>query len=264
MNIDKTVVRTDRFSLSAFSFGTGSRSLIVLPGMSVTDVSESAGAVAESYADFTGRYTVTVLDRETVLPDGTTTEQMAQDAAEAMNVLGIGEADLFGVSQGGMMALCLAASHPEKVRRLALGSTALSSTALSGRVFARWETLARAGNREELNRDIAQTVYSPEYRNTYADAFRAAETAGTPEQIARYAVLAHAGRTFDFRARVGQIRCPVLVLGGTRDEVFGADAAPELAQALGCECVLFDGSHECYDELPAFRERLKAWAEEMP
>src|SRR5688500_8502900 len=49
-------------------------------------------------------------------------EQMADDVAAALQHLGIEEADIFGYSMGGSVALHLAIRHPDVVRKLVLAS----------------------------------------------------------------------------------------------------------------------------------------------
>jgi pimeloyl-ACP methyl ester carboxylesterase len=49
-------------------------------------------------------------------------EQMADDTAEAIRQLGIGQADIFGYSLGSAIALQVAIRHPELVRKLVLAS----------------------------------------------------------------------------------------------------------------------------------------------
>src|ERR671910_1450105 len=51
-----------------------------------------------------------------------TIEQMADDTAAALRHLGIEEADIFGYSMGGSVALHLAIRHPDVVRKLVLAS----------------------------------------------------------------------------------------------------------------------------------------------
>jgi pimeloyl-ACP methyl ester carboxylesterase len=52
---------------------------------------------------------------------GYTTEDLADDAAALMDVLGIETAHIVGKSMGGMIGQWLAIKHPEKVRKLVLG-----------------------------------------------------------------------------------------------------------------------------------------------
>jgi pimeloyl-ACP methyl ester carboxylesterase len=56
-----------------------------------------------------------------------TYEQMADDVAALMQTLGVAEADVFGYSMGGGVALQLAIRHAERVRRLAVASAGTSS-----------------------------------------------------------------------------------------------------------------------------------------
>lgn len=53
-------------------------------------------------------------------------EQMADDTAALLRQLGIEEADLFGYSMGGAIAMQMAIRHPELVRRLVLAAAASS------------------------------------------------------------------------------------------------------------------------------------------
>jgi 3-oxoadipate enol-lactonase len=54
---------------------------------------------------------------------GYTIPQMAADASNLLNALGISKAKVFGVSMGGMIAQELTLSHPEQVERVVLGCT---------------------------------------------------------------------------------------------------------------------------------------------
>ena len=50
-------------------------------------------------------------------------EQMADDTAALLDKIGIKQADFFGYSEGGVVAMELAIRHPQLVHKLALGST---------------------------------------------------------------------------------------------------------------------------------------------
>ena len=105
----------------ALCFGNGKKHLLILPGLSLGSVLRSAPAVALSYRGFCDDYSVTLLDRRKHLPEPYTVFDMAEDTAAAMDALGIKTADVMGVSQGGMIALCMALAQPEKIHRLVLG-----------------------------------------------------------------------------------------------------------------------------------------------
>ena len=69
-------------------------------------------------------------------------KDMAEDQAQAMHMLGITKAYLLGISQGGMIAMQLAAEHPE----LILVNTAASGNETVQRVAGNWKQLAMAVN----------------------------------------------------------------------------------------------------------------------
>lgn len=69
--------------------------------------------------------------------------------------------------------------------------------------------------------------------------------------------IAEACGTFDCSDALSAIRCPVLVLGSEGDRVVTAESSTQLAEALGCELYLYDGSygHGVYDEAPDYKQR---------
>ena len=144
MGIPIECVRTERFSMRWFRFGRGERSLVILPGLSVQSVTGAAEAVAQAYAAFAERYTVYVFDRRSELPAAYSLREMARDTAEAMLALGLRDVDLFGASQGGMMALVIAIEYPQLVHKLVLGSSSSHVLPAQYAVVENWIRLARA------------------------------------------------------------------------------------------------------------------------
>ena len=108
-------------------FGQGSKTLVILPGLSdgLTPVHGQFQALsfAFSYRRIAQHFKVYLFSRRNTLPPIYTTRQMAADQALAMKVLGIKAASVLGVSQGGMIAQYLAVDYPELVSRLVLALT---------------------------------------------------------------------------------------------------------------------------------------------
>ena len=62
---------------------------------------------------------------------------------------------------------------------------------------------------------------------------------------------------FDAEGGVGGITCPALVVGAGVDRIFGAQAARDLAEALGCGLHIYEGyGHAVYDEAPDYLARV--------
>lgn len=84
------------------SFGRGKRTLILLPGLSdgLMTVKGKALLLAKPYRIFFEKYTVYIFSRKNDLPEGYSIREMARDQGKAMDVLGVRQAYVMGVSQG--------------------------------------------------------------------------------------------------------------------------------------------------------------------
>ena len=249
-------VSTNGFSMDYITFGEGKRPLVILPGMSVTPVTPGGDGVRAAFASFEKTHTVFLFDRRHDVKAGYTVSDMTEDTAAAMRELGIRDADIFGTSQGGMIAQLLAARHHDLVHTVVLASSADCMDPRAAVVMQHWADLAHAGDPTALNRDVSRHVYSDAYRETYRDAFRALETVGTKEDLDRFAVLAEACLAFDSRAELRKVACPVFVLGASADVTLFPERSVALAEQLRAPLYLYDGySHAVYDEAPDFRSR---------
>lgn len=250
-------VQTGNVSMDFCVFGTGERPMIILPGMSVRSVMQSADAVAEAYGCFSATHTVYLFDRVREMPERYSVGDMARDTILAMQALELREADIFGASQGGMIALRMAISEPSMIHRLVLGSTLARQNEVSRATFDRWAALAGSGDARALNRDFVSRAYCGETKAAFRDYFASVESVGTSEELRRFAIMSRASREFDCFGELTAIRCPVLVLGSKEDQVLTGEASLEIAQALSCEWFLYDRyGHAVYDEAPDYKERI--------
>ena len=137
--------------MSYVSFGYGKKHLVILPGLSdgLTTVKGKALLLAKPYQIFFDRYTVSMFSRKDDMPDGYSIRDMADDQAGAMKTLGMTGASVLGVSEGGMIAQCLAAKYPDLVEKLII---AVSAPACNGII----KTVSRDG----LNLRAGQTINS--------------------------------------------------------------------------------------------------------
>ena len=256
----ETVPSVD-FQMRFFRFGKkDAPPLVLLPGLSVKPVADSADAVAAAYGDIAADYEVFVFERRDDLPTEYTVDEMARDTAAAMDALGICSAVVMGVSQGGMIAQCLALQRPELVGTLVLCSTAASVKGGGEQVLQHWIDLARAGDATALMRSFAETIYTDAFYARYKTAFDRLAKTVTPQELDRFVRLAQAAPGFDVTERLAAVRCPALVLGAKGDRVFGAKPSEELAKALGAQLYIYeDYGHAVYDEAPDLRARVLAF-----
>lgn len=255
--IDKVV--TDRFEMKYAKFGKGERTAVILPGLSVKSVVDSGEAVASAYKSMIEDYTVYLFDRRTVCPQGYTIKDMADDTAEAFDVLGLKDIYIFAVSQGGMIAQSLVLNHPEFARKLVLCSTVSGITEDNSKVIREWIKYAEEGDEESLDRSISNTVYSDDFNEKYGDFIVKLISGASEEELKRFIILAKSMDGFDVTDRLGEIRCPTLVIGSKADKVFDYKYVAEVAEKSGALMKTYEGySHAVYDETPdCLKEVLK-------
>ena len=255
------------FAMDYFRFGTGARTLVILPGLSVQSVMGSAEAVAQAYDALAQDYTIYLFDRRETLPEHYTTQDMGRDTAEAMKALGLKDVYLFGASQGGMMALVIAIEYPELVKKLVLGSTSAHVLPEQYRVIERWIALAEANDPVGLYLSFGEEIYPPAVFGQFREALIAAGKTVTEAELRRFVILARGIEGFDVSNRVAEIQCPVLAIGVFEDAVLDADATMEIAEKLDLKpdfrLYLYTGyGHAAFDTAPDYRERIKRFFEE--
>ena len=261
MSIQIETVKTDSFSMDYFRFGHGEKTFVILPGLSVQSVMLFKDAVADAYSVFDDDYTVYVFDRRKDLPATYSISEMAKDTAEAFRTLGLEKVDLFGASQGGMIAMEIAIEQPELAENLVIGSSSSCLKEEQYQTIEDWIRLAEAGEKTELYLAFGEAIY-PEtvYEQSKDLLVEAAETV-TDEDTERFIIMAEGMKGFDVTDDLKKITCPVLVIGSKDDRVLGAEASEQIAENLkGREDVvlyMYDGfGHAAYDTAPDYKERI--------
>ena len=178
-----------------------------------------------------------------------------------MRALGLEDACIFGASQGGMIAQTIAIENPSLVGKLALGST--SSHAHPGEFPAleNWIRLAKEGDPTALYLDFGRMVYPAGMFEEIRPMLLAGAKLVTEWDMERFVILAESTIGFDVTERLGEISCPVLLLGSEEDRVLGGEATREIANRLrerdNVSLHMYSGyGHAAYDLAPDYKERL--------
>jgi len=243
-------------SMDYIRFGTGKRNLIMLPGLGdgLQTVKGTALPMALMYRIFAESYTVYAFSRKNDLPAGYTTRDMARDQAEAMALLGIGKADILGVSMGGMIAQWLAIDFPEKVNKLILTVTCAHPNPILTESVEEWVSLAKQGNHAAFMDSNLRRIYSDDYyrKNKWLAPIVGKLT--KPNSYDRFFVQADACLSHDAYEKLHQIKAPTLVIGGEKDMALGGDASGEIAAIIPNAELLMYGQwgHGLYEEAKDF------------
>lgn len=239
------------------TFGKGPRPLVMIQGLNTNGIKGAALSLAWMYRLFAREYTVYLFDRRPVVQDGLTVREMAADVAAAMDVLGIAAADVWGTSQGGMIAQYLAIDRPELVRKLVLAVTLSRNNETVDRVVGGWVRMTEQGDMKALTADIAEKMYTPAYMKRYRPLLPLLTVLQKPRNPQRFITLAKAALTCSTYEMLDRIQCPVLVLGGCEDQVVTGAASEEIAEKLGCRIRMYAGQgHAVYEEARDFNRTV--------
>ena len=194
------------------SFGTGEKTLVMLPGLG--DGLKTARGLAVPFAlmfrQYAGDYRVYALSRKNALAEGCSTRDMARDTREAMDLLGIERADVIGISQGGMIAQYLAIDSPQAVGKLVLAVTLARQNPLIEEAVGSWLRMAEADDYKSLFIDTAERSYSQAYLKKYRALYHPGPRLPGPRRIrrARQDNLLHVRRRGGLRQGGGPGRLP--------------------------------------------------------
>src|ERR1700683_1845749 len=174
-------------------------------------------------------------------PEGPyTAEQMADDASNLLKSLNIPKAKVFGVSMGGMIAQELTLRHPEQGEKVVLGCTLpggpnskMAATEVTQKLME--GTKLMASNPDKAFDTILPLLYPDAFVKAHPE-IKQMMVAGmsmmppTPPETADRAM---AGLlTFNAYDRLGQIKCPVLIVHGDQDVLIPAENAQILKSKI--------------------------------
>ncbi|NLT09308.1 MAG: alpha/beta fold hydrolase [Ruminococcus sp.] len=260
--MDIETLNTDGITIRYFRFGNEyGQPFIVIPGISLRSVIDSADFTARHYKALAESFSVYVFDRREDMPEEYSIYDMADDTAKAMDALGLKDAVIYGVSQGGMIAQAISIRRPELVSRLALCSTAPYIPEQACDILASWAENTEKNDRTELMLVFAESVYSTDYCERYKKVFPMFSKLLTERDLERFIITVKGSRGFDVREKLCCIKCPLLVIAGDKDRIFGAEASRELAELANGELCIYPGqAHALYDEEPDVIRRIKDFA----
>ena len=243
--------------MPCITFGSGSRPLVMIPGLRTASIEGTGSYAAAYYRIFSKEFTVYMLDRKDNVPDSCTIRDMADDTAEAMRTLGIENACVFGASLGGMIAQELAINYPGLVNKLVLAVTASRINDTITDSINTWIRLIGAGDIDGFAIDYAYRGYSDNTLKRYKAFLPMAMKVQKMMPPERFIRLARACLTVDTYDRLGEIKCPVFVIGGGKDKALTGEASREIAEKTGAECYMYEElSHEAYSEAKDFNKRV--------
>ncbi len=186
------------------------------------------------------------------LPAGAGLEFLAASVISEMDAMGIRQADVIGVSLGGLVAQYLASRSPDRVRRIVLVDTVTVYPQQMRKMWTDRSALVRAAGTDAVVQATLDMWFTSEFLGSGSAAVgRTRDTlvAMSAEQYARNCELLAA---VDVQDDVARIAAPTLVVCGDGDGPAFVAAAQSLAAGLNTASLEWlDGRHAVVLERPA-------------
>ena len=259
-NAKNGILETDGTQTEYIRFGDGEKILVMLPGLgdSLRSMKGMALPMAVMYRLFAETFTVYIFARKNVLPKGYTTREMAGDVVDAMTMLGIPKADVFGVSMGGMIAQHLATDYPERVEKLVLAVTAARPNPILIDSIEEWTACVKADDHTALMESNLRRIYSEDYcrKNQWMVPMLGKLT--KPKSYHSFLAQSEACLTHDAYEKLCQIKARTLVIGGEKDLTLGAEPSREIAAKIPDAALYMyeNWGHGLYEEAKDFNQRV--------
>ncbi len=259
-NVKEDILKIQDVQMNYITFGKGEKILIMIQGLNTRSIKGASIFLAYMYRIFIKDYKVYLFDRREDVKKNITVRDLAADIAMAMDALEIKNADIFGVSQGGMIAQYLAIDRPDLVNKLVLAVTLSKNNDTVKEVINNWIKMTEQGNMKKLVLDMAVKMYSDSYVKRYRPFIPLLTVLQKPKDIPRFITLAKSCLTCDTYEELDKIQCPVFVIGAMKDKVVGGEASKEIAKKLNCKIYMYkDLGHAAYEEAKDFNRRVYAF-----
>ena len=249
--------------LRYLKFGEGDIPLVIIPGLSLVSVIETAELLVNLFQDFTSGYTLYVIDRRGEVPDSFSVRDFAVDELKAIKALGLkGEKGIdqlyvFATSLGGMIAFHMAIMQPNTINKALIASSTCRLTESLQSFANNLSTLADQGKKWDLVKYMGDMVYTEEYMKENENAFKAFAESMTDADLEHFSQVCRSIKPFDLSSKIKRLPMELFVVGATKDALFGDEETKYIQSINGCKSYIYQGSCHClYDLEEDFRPMM--------
>ena len=219
--------------------GSGDKTMLILPGLSLKEISNNPEPVIDSYHIFLEEFTVYLFDCRKDINEGYSISDMANDTITKINELGLKDLYLYGVSLGGMVCLMIALKQPALIKKMALASTC--ATGKDNLVIKKWQNLAREKDVKQLCDSFALNIYSDDFYKQNHDLIMAAAIGVNDEDLRHFIICCDAILNFDILDELNNIHVPSLMLCSSYDKVINIKDMIATAKSMNGDIYIYHG-----------------------
>lgn len=232
-NAKNRSIDTGKYIIDYFTFGKGDNIIVILPDIyGFTAITPKAISLVFQFRQLANDFSIYYFKRRRRLPYQHTIDEMANDQNEVMNILGIKNANILGLSMGGMVAQAVTIKYPDKVKRLVLGVTTSYPNEKMKNILNNWIKIAKDSNYKELIIDMVEKIYTEEYLRKMRRFYPLITRIGKPKSFRHFIIEAIACLTHNTFEKLHEIKCPTLIIGGANDSIIDKSSTLELADRI--------------------------------
>lgn len=249
------VIKLNNKEIKYLKFGSGSKNIIMIPGLSVKSVIDSSNLIIEAYKIFKDDYTIYLFERIDV-PKIYSIKDMAKDIIDSVNYLGLKDLYLLGASQGGMISVCLYLEDKNLVKKIVMASSNFNVDEFAQGIINSWIDLAKDNKKEELVLGFAKYVYPKEVLDNNYDMFINLANSLDDNDLITFISKANALIGFDIRNHINDINIPILIVNDKKDELIKhSEILKNVTNKPNFTYYHYDGyGHALYDLAIGFKE----------
>jgi len=256
----KGIVKISDCEIKYCFFGNGKDVLIVIPGIYLKSVVDSADALEDTFSYLTDKYTIYLFDRRKTLKDNETIKEMTDDLIEAFKELKITKCDVYAASQGAIIAEYIAI-NTNIINKMLLASSVIRIDDYTKDVFIKLLEVIKTNNRENIISEFINNVYSKETLDSYKDYLIDTNKDMDANDIHNLEVMCKAMNTsVDNISKLKNKNIKTFVVGSKRDKIFKTNAIEELMNDLNASGYFYDNyGHGVYDEAKSFQDLMRSF-----
>ncbi len=249
---------SDKCRMGYIRFGSGKKSLIVIPGLNVKSILTMAEVIVQGNSIFADNgFTVYVFDRREDASYPYSIEQMAEDTLHVIRELKLDNLYLYGHSQGGMISQSMVLKEPDLFKKVVFSSTVSELNSHSEEVFRNWIRYAENHDALGLYDDFERTIFSEAFAKIAHPAMLDEAKQVTEEELIKFIPNTENMFSFNVTDRLSEIKTQSFVIGSKTDRVFDYEKIKELAEKSHSKSFFFENvGHSPAFETPEYNQRI--------
>lgn len=259
MNIISNI-KTDKYELKYGVIKGGSKTFVMLPGVSLVSVLNNIDGIEDAYNTLLDDYTIYVFDHATPTDCDFNMDDLVNSILFAIDKLNLKDIYLYGVSLGGLIASKITIKRPELIKKMILVASCIKTNDKRLLKIKQWEKMSNKYMVQELNKDFFTTMFTKEFVEKNKNGLESFINNGSKQDCDSFSIVLRTMYDFDITKEIKEIKIPTYVFASDLDPIFGLEASMETVNLLNCDYYIYKGySHAFYDEAPDFKQRIKDW-----